>query len=168
MMILEDLLTAEVEQTVLVQPVRYIELTQGQVTMVSDRIYDYLMEWKWYAHQEGSTFYAYRKHISMHKVIIAAQTGEQVDHINGNGLDNRDENLRLCTHSQNFWNRGKLNTNMSGFKGVSWHKPSRQWQAGIQYNRQHIHLGYFDNPLDAAAAYNAAAIKYHGEFARLN
>lgn len=89
-----------------------------------------------------------------------------VDHINNNPLDNRKINLRICNRSQNLINRRLLGFNTSGFRGVS--KFRNKWQAYINYDRKRIHLGHFENKTDAAKAYNIAALKYHGEFVRLN
>lgn len=91
---------------------------------------------------------------------------EQVDHINGHGLDNRRENLRLATAAQNQRNRGKQVNNTSGYKGVTWYKPSRKWRAQIMVKKKSISLGYFDNPEDAYKAYCEAADMYFGEFAK--
>lgn len=99
-------------------------------------------------------------------------TGEwpeyQIDHINRNRLDNRWENLRLATPVQNLANQNLRSTNKSGYKGVHWRRASKAYQATIKYHEQQISLGYFDNPTNAAIAYNKAALKYFGEFAYLN
>jgi len=98
--------------------------------MVDDEDYEYINRWKWYIFKGTNTFYATRtlprvngKHlnINMHRVILQTPDGMYVDHINGNGLDNRGVNLRNCTRSQNQHNRGKSRNNTSGYKGVSWH-----------------------------------------------
>lgn len=96
--------------------------------------------------------------------------GLVVDHINHNGLDNRKANLRLATRTQNSWNRRKVKTIKctSRFKGVSWHKYEKKWQARIQVNKMRKTIGYFDDEIEAAKAYDEAAKKYHGEFANLN
>jgi hypothetical protein len=91
-----------------------------------------------------------------------------VDHINGNGLDNRKSNLRLCERHENALNRVINYNNVSGYKGVSWFKPIKKWRAQIQYKKVVYYLGCFNKRIDAAKAYNAAALKYHGEFANLN
>ena len=92
-----------------------------------------------------------------------------VDHINRNSLDNRRANLRLATHDENARNRVKINKKCSSiYKGVCWNKHHKKWQGQIQVQRKSMHLGYFDDELDAARAYDAAAEKYHGEFACLN
>jgi hypothetical protein len=92
-----------------------------------------------------------------------------VDHIdNSNPLNDRINNLRLATRSQNNANRGKQSNNTSGFKGVHWDGFTSRWKAEITVNRKNINLGRFDKPEDAHAAYREAAIKHFGEFARFD
>ncbi len=79
-----------------------------------------------------------------------------------------DDNLRICEHCENTQNRGKQRNNTSGQKGVIWNKYSTDWEARITTDYRQIHLGHFNTALDAARAYNDAAIKYFGEFAVLN
>jgi hypothetical protein len=154
-----------------------IQLTQGKVALVDDEDYEYLMQWKWFANKKGSTFYAVRslhsnnvrKTIFMHRLITNnINTKMQTDHLNGNGLDNRKINLRICTTSQNSMNRGLQINNTTGFKGVNYDKFSNKFRAQIRVNNIYKNLGYYIDPKDAARAYNEAAIKYHGEFANLN
>ncbi|GAA2696364.1 AP2 domain-containing protein [Actinoplanes palleronii] len=93
-----------------------------------------------------------------------------VDHINGDGMDNRRANLRPATHSQNNCNKGSMRTASSQHKGVSLisRRKSRPWLAQIKKDRRYFYLGYFDSQDDAARAYDAAARELHGEFAHLN
>ena len=102
----------------------------------------------------------------LHRLIANTPVGMQTDHINGNKLDNRAANLRVCTHQQNQFNKAAQVNNVSGYKGVSWNKWAGKWRASIGYNKKQIHLGYFDNKLDAAAAYVSAALAYHKEYAK--
>ena len=104
-----------------------------------------------------------------HRIIFLMHHGylpEQIDHIDGNGINNDIENLRAATRSQNLQNTGKKKNNKSGFKGVSWHKKSNKWRAQITSDRKDHYLGLFDTPEAAHEAYKAAATKLHKEFAR--
>ena len=146
-------------------------LTKGKIALVNDFDFERLNQWKWYADRIKNKVYAARKNpkkIYMHREILKVKNFQYVDHINGNGLDNRRENLRICTNSQNGQNRGKNKNNTSGFKGVCFHARTQTWIASIWVNRQRVHLGYFKGSIDAAIAYNEAAVKYHGKFAFLN
>ena len=91
-----------------------------------------------------------------------------VDHIDGDGLNNRRSNLRPATPSQNNANRRKSRQNTSGFKGVSYYHRTSRWRAYVGVDGKAIHLGYFDTAIDAARAYDAAALEHFGEFARIN
>lgn len=127
---------------------------------------------RWYIHaQKCGLFYAGTnikgKTIHMHRLIVGAKKGQYVDHINGDGLDNRRENLRFCTSQQNSCNKKKAR-GTSKYKGVSYHKQTRKWRAYITYKRERIYLGCYLTQEDAARRYNSAALKYHGEFAKLN
>lgn len=157
---------------------KLIELSQGKHTIVDDDDFDYLIQWKWYAQKHGKTFRAMRNKsrraggrgiIYMHRVILCCEDGQEVDHINMDGLDNRKENLRICSRSQNLANRAKTGGS-SVFKGVTRSKryADRPWLAQIQYEYKHKKLGYFETEEQAAIAYNDAALELFGEFARLN
>lgn len=101
----------------------------------------------------------------MHRLLMDAGKGQQIDHANGDGLDNRRANLRFCTSSQNNWN-SKPKGN-SPYKGIS-QRASGKWYAMICRDRKHYWLGMHDTPEEAARAYDEAAKRLHGEFARLN
>lgn len=103
----------------------------------------------------------------LHRVIMNAPPGVEVDHINGNTLDNRRCNLRICTHKENGRNQ-KSHGGSSKYKGVSWHKQRRKWQAQIKVDGKNIHLGYFDDEEGTAFTYDVAARILFGDFARLN
>jgi hypothetical protein len=92
----------------------------------------------------------------------------QVDHKDRNKLNNRKKNLRFCVNRQNSSNAKKSKNNTSNYKGVCWHKNCKKWRSRIWVNNKCMHLGYFDNIIEAARAYNEAAVRYHGEFANLN
>jgi hypothetical protein len=109
----------------------------------------------------------------MHHIILKLQPGEEGDHINRNTLDNRRENLRRATHSQNCCNQRVLKaSNTSGFKSITkaWARGRHyeRWRVRIAFNGKRIHIGYFRSPEVAARAYDEAAKKYHGQFAQLN
>jgi hypothetical protein len=99
-----------------------------------------------------------------HRVIIGAKPGEMVDHVNGNPLDNRRCNLRICTHAENMRNRKMAKHNRSGIKGAYRH--GQKWVSEIVANGVRYRLGTFDTPQAAGAAYAEAASRLHGEFAR--
>tara|TARA_R110000822_G_scaffold109972_1_gene239959 strand:+ start:851 stop:1330 length:480 start_codon:yes stop_codon:yes gene_type:complete len=153
-----------------------IQLTQGKVAIVDDDMFDFLNQWKWHIYKQNrNNYYARRtirvnnkqKHIVMHRLIIKCE-GKIIDHISGNGLDNRRCNIRVCNKSENPINRRININNLSGYKGVSWFKSCKKWRAQIQYKKIVYFLGTYEKRIDAARAYNAAALKYHGEFANLN
>jgi hypothetical protein len=108
--------------------------------------------------------------IYLHHVILGTQPSKAFDpnHIDGNKLNNRRSNLRICTRSQNHANRQVFINNISGFKGVSFHKKENKWRAQICKNYQRYELGEFADKYDAAKAYNNAAIHLFGQFARIN
>jgi hypothetical protein len=145
---------------------KQIPLTQGKFAIVDDEDFDWLNKWKWCVNNENVVHRKSNyKIITMHKLIMNPPKGMQVDHKSGNRLDNRRSNLRICTGSQNCMNRN-YKSNSSGYKGVrKWY---RRWQSRIEINGKKINLGMFSTPIKAAKAYNEAAIKYHGEFAKLN
>ncbi len=145
--------------------------------MVDDEDYDYLNKWKWGAFYGRNTTYAMRSprlpdgthtSICLHRFIMNPEKGIHVDHINGNGLDNRRDNLRLCTIVQNQQNQQNCRGGSSKYKGVCWHKHTKKWQARIGVRQVKVHLGVFNDETDAAIAYNEAAKHYFGEFANLN
>ncbi len=146
-----------------------ILLTQGKVAIVDDEDFEWLNQWKWCAKKGPNTSYAKRAtQLYMHRLILSAEKGMFVDHINGNGLDNRRENLRVCTHAENMRNSKLSIKNTSGYKGVYWCKKRSLWIANIQNNGKVKNLGGFKIKELAARAYNEAAHNFHGEFARLN
>ena len=155
-----------------------IPLSQGLVALVDDVDYEWASKHKWHAHRKPkeNTWYARRntvtwpnrKTLYLHREIMNAPPGIQVDHIDGNGLDCRRANMRLATKADNGRNRGKQSDNTSGFKGVTWNKSARKWVAQIKVNSKNIHLGYHNTAEAAARTYDEAAWKYFGDFARTN
>jgi len=161
-------------------PFRRIPLTKGKYAIVDPDDYWRLRQYKWQAVENNSarTFYASRwlrrddeKSLStlMHRQIMNVPPHILIDHVNHNGLDNRKANLRLATRAQNNRNARKVRGKCySKFKGLTWHKQQKKWHVRIMLNRKSIWLGYFDNEILAAKAYDNAAKKYHGDFAALN
>jgi len=150
-----------------------IPLTQGKVALVDDEDYERVSGYKWHAFHAGRTWYARRGNGGplMHRMILRlAKSTPSIDHINHNGLDNRRENLRICSQKDNLGNRRKtLSPTSSQYKGVSWFSRSGRWCARIGPNsKSGSFIGYFDDEADAARAYNEAARKRWGEFALLN
>lgn len=159
--------------------VKQIRLTQRQFAIVDDADYDWLNQYKWHAYKKRGNFYAARKitieknkrtTILMSRVILglALEDKRQGDHQNHITLDNQRDNLRICTNQENNRNRKSVRNSSSRYKGVSWYKRIRKWQAHIQMNRKRKHLGYFKIEKEATLAYNKAARNLFGEFAYLN
>lgn len=156
-----------------------IQLTKGQTAIIDDEDYELVSKHKWQLTCSGSNnvFYAIttlygkngaKKTLRMHRLIMGLTDPKvQCDHENGNGLDNRRGNLRVCTNGQNSCNRGKTKNNTSGFKGVTWSKWNNKWAAQIQVHRRNIHLGYYHTPEAGHSAYCKAAEELHGDFANV-
>ncbi len=152
---------------------REIPLTKGKVAIVDDEDYVRLAKYKWYS---GSDGYARRcawnkgdvKTILMHREILNTGKGLSTDHINGDRLDNRKENLRICSRAENNRNQKKDIRSKFEYKGIKTENKGRTYWARISVNNKQIYLGSFPTQLQAAKAYDQAAIKYYGEFARLN
>lgn len=149
---------------------KFITLSSGIKALVDDDDYEWLSKTRW---SDDSCGYAIRKvqgkntTEKMHRLIMNAKPHEQVDHLNGIPWDNRKENLRLVSNELNSRNKGKYSSNKTGYKGVAVYKQGR-YTAQITVNYRKKHLGVFDDPKEAALAYNEAAVKYFGEFAKLN
>jgi hypothetical protein len=152
-----------------------VPLSRGMVALVDDEDFDRVNAFKWCAIRAlNGKFYAHRRrshdnpYVSMHRFVVGAGRGQVVDHRHGNTLDNRRENLRVCTGQQNGWNRSADRRSRTGFKGVHYFAPMGKWQAHIRVNNRKMHLGYHATVEDAAKAYDAAAVKHFGEFAKTN
>lgn len=149
---------------------------KGERILVDDEDFGNLNAFRWhvsnygYARCNEPTGLAKPRYrlVSLHRQLVGLAFGDvrQVDHINGDRLDNRKANLRICTHAENGRNRGAPRNNTSGFKGVHFHKQCRKWQAQIKIDGQKKHLGLFDSAEEAHAAYCLAADLLHGTFAR--
>lgn len=154
-----------------------IPLTHGKIAIVDAADYEYLNQWKWGATRPYRVWYAVRYigkkgrggfPLRMHREILSVSSPAQtIDHVNGDGLDNRRCNLRLASTRQNCYNVGARKDNKSGQKGVTWHKASRKWRAQIAVPGKIKHLGTFAEKAEAIKAYQLAAREVHGEFAKL-
>ena len=154
-------------------------MAQPQYAKVHPANYERLRKYEWFCKKGRKSFYARRRVptgkggketlVYMHQEVIKVPEGMVVDHINHDGMDNREANLRPATHCENMYNRKKPSrTSYSKYKGVSWRKKTCTWQVQIKFKKKRIHLGTFCDEIEAAKAYDCAAIKYHGEFASLN
>lgn len=153
-----------------------ISLTRGHKAIVDDADYEWLSFYSWCASVGKSNHVAAvtrlwsvnrgpRSTITMHRLILKAPVGIFVDHINGDSLDNRRQNLRFCTHAQNMRNR-KPCAGKDLPKGVN--QVNGRYRAQIAVDGKQFHVGYFATPEAAGRAYDAAALRLHGEFARTN
>lgn len=149
-----------------------VNLTKGKAALIDECDEVIVSKYKWRARKsDNNVWYAeawtqqingVRKLVSMHRLILNAPVGVKTDHVDGDGLNNQRYNLRLASDSQNATNKRKSSNRSSVYKGVS-KKKNGKWVAQIQ-----VWLGSFDDEVDAAKAYDNAALKYHGEFANLN
>ena len=152
---------------------RAIKLTLGKYAIVSLEDYERLNQRRWRALRSPKCFYAVRsekgKTRYMHNEVMPPLPGFVVDHIDHNGLNNSQPNLQLATRSQNAYNRRKTSSKCtSKYKGVCFNKREGKWISSIKVEGKRIYLGYFDNQIDAAKAYDKAAKEYHKNFAVLN
>jgi len=156
---------------------KLIPLSRGLSAMVDDADFDFLNQWKWQALKKSNTFYAVRtievdgvkKGVRMHRFLLQIHDPcVDVDHRDGNGLNNQRFNIRPCAHGENMMNRTINAGSKTGYKGVTFRSDHKNYRVRIGVAKKVITIGHFDCPIEAARAYNDAAILYHGEFARLN
>ena len=157
-----------------------ILLTQGKFAIVDDEKFDWLNQWKWYAHKVKDTYYARRDawngktkkrhNIFMHHFIMNPPAGKETHHINNNGLDNRVCNMKVCSRSQNLaaGDMNRCSNKSSIYRGVGWDKVRNKWWAKITYQGKTINIGRYKRENQAAMAYNIKALKLFGDFACLN
>jgi len=166
------------------EPTRQIELTQGQYSTVDACDFEYLNQFNWYASKRPTThgikYYAMRvagpahqqRAYYMHRVVAERafpdfDASKEYDHRDCQRLNNTRQNLRPCTINQNGYNSVKMAGMTSRYKGVFWNTGKGKWTARICVNKKHIHIGHFDDEIEAAAWYAAYALFYHGEFANI-
>lgn len=147
----------------------YIPLTKGMFALCDPEDLENLSKFNWHFCPQGyATRMEKRKVLRMHRFLLRISGRGKIDHVNGNRLDNRRENIRICNDFQNAQNRRKDRRNTSGYKGVYWAPHVRKWRVNIRaFNRQ-IFLGYFLDRLEGAKAYDKKAMELFGEFARPN
>jgi len=153
-----------------------IPLTQNKTAIIDDCDLIEIGKHKWCAGCYDGKWYAVRgtynngvkRNVFMHRQLTSAIKGQQVDHKDGNGLNNSRDNLRFSTQQQNVFNQRPTGKGTSKYKGVSWDKSSNSWYSAIKFNGKSRNLGHYKNETDAAIAYDSAAIKFFGEFARPN
>lgn len=160
-----------------------IKLNQSYETLIDNKYYSILNKYKWFIGIDSkqninsgvrrSISKNNKKHtIYIHRIIMELEghniRNKVIDHIDGNPLNNQINNLRLATRHENNMNLKLRKNSKTGYKGVIYISKSKKWRARISFNYKTIHLGCFSNKIDAIKAYNIAAMKYFGEFARLN
>jgi len=156
-----------------------IPLTQNKIALVDDEDYERVTQYKWHARKQGNTYYAMRNIDKkskqyMHRFILNISDDKFVDHKDHNGLNNQkyvneqQGNIRKVNHQQNGYNKQKRERTSSQYKGVTWNKNRKKWQAQIEINNNCIYLGLFNDEIAAALVYDKAAIIHFGEYANLN
>lgn len=166
-----------IRSAVVVDGIAYLSLTKGQVAKFDPEDIPLVCQRNWQADASHYGHYAAsamrignnkRIRLYMHKVILGVGGEAEVDHINGDKLDNRKSNLRKCTAAQNRTNVPRLKNNKSGVKGVYWASNCRKWRAKISVANKSVMLGTYSSKEEAARVYRAALSKAHGEFARFD
>ena len=152
-----------------------LKLSDGQYALIDADLFDELSQYKWCVDQDGYPMRAGKRkkadkfiNVKLHRVVNQTPEGMHTDHKNRNILDCRRSNLRTVSHAQNMMNCKPHRRSTSKYKGVGWHKKSACWRVRIQKEGQRVSVGYFQDEIIAAQAYNDAALKYHGEFAYVN
>jgi hypothetical protein len=148
--------------------VRRIPLGDGQYAYVDAADYEWLSRYHWHLENGYAARREKNKYIYMHREIMKPPRGKIVDHANHNKLDNSRPNLRVCTRPENQLNLRKRRGSSSRFKGVAYDKRRGKWCAKIYFKGERTWLGYFDEEVEAARAYDSKAVELFGEFAHLN
>lgn len=159
---------------------KIINLSKGYSTQVDDEDFDLLNRYSWWICEVKSKRAVKiqlsaqteidGKTVKIHRMIMSPPDGMDIDHIDGNPLNNQKYNLRICTRQENLRNTGKYKrkNSSSKYKGVSFHKKANKWEAGLKVDGKRKWLGLFDLEIDAAKAYNEAVLTYFGNFAKIN
>lgn len=142
--------------------------SRGQIILVDEDMLDELSEIKWHVIKGGYACNKNKKMVYIHRYIMGAKKGEVVDHINGDKLDNRKSNLRICNQSLNLANSKIRADNKTGYKGVHRTKRSDSYEATIYYKGKSKYIGRFKELLDAVKAYDETAVKLFGDYAKIN
>lgn len=149
-----------------------IPLSQGKFALVDNDDFEKVSCFKWsYTHgyaRRIEKIDGIKKLVYLHRFIIAPKDDYVTDHINGDKLDNRKQNLRVCLQSENLMNRKLRGNSKSGFKGVYWNKEKKKWHSQVSFMGQRISGKYFSKKEDAAKDYNTNALKLCPEFSKLN
>jgi len=145
-------------------------IVDGQRILIDHDMLPLMSRYTWRVTRHGAMRYVTsgtsckgkKLHMALHRMVIGAKVGEVVDHVNGDTFDNRRENLRIVTVTENNQNvRRARVTSKSGVLGVNWHKRTKKWRAQIRLNKASIHIGYFDDINEASAAYQAKKRELH-------
>jgi hypothetical protein len=155
---------------------KQIQLSNGGTVLIDDEDFVYISRFHWYSYKHGYTYYALRKkrpgkgssNVQMHREIMKNPECFEIDHKDGNGLNNQKSNLRICNRSENLQNSRKRKDNTSGYKGVWFQKTIKKYVAQITNNKKIIYIGVFKTAIDAAIAYDFEAKRLFGCFAKTN
>lgn len=154
-----------------------IQLPHNRFTIVDDKDYEWLNQWKWHVQPSKNTDYVVRTEwvtpkkcicIRMHRLIMGVSGKVLIDHEDGDGLNNQRTNLRKADSVKNGANRRSAKNSSSKYLGVHFCKTRQKWVSQIQHKGKGKHLGIFNDEIKAAISYNHAALELHGEFANLN
>jgi len=152
-----------------------IKLTQGQYCLLDDIDFEWFNQWKWYAKKQGIKWKVARNitnkigkqdTVLLHRILMNCPSGKEVDHIDGNPLNNQRKNLRLCTKKENRQNKGMSKNNKSGYKGVTLRR--NVYEVYIRKNNKHLYIGSSKDKQEASRMYNKVAKEVFGEFAKLD
>lgn len=146
-----------------------LQIASGKEVLISEADFGLVSQFLWHVGAKGYVMARLNgKKIYLHRLIMNTPNDMDTDHINRNKLDNRRENLRIATRSENNMNKKMQTNNTSGYKGVGWNKQNQNWRAKIKVGDKHLNLGSFQDKILAAKAYDDAAKKYFGKYARTN